>query len=1191
MGVSQRKNIYVNTLHGASDAWMLRTLFEQYPKIVVLAPSKEEAERLYNDALFLSQKKDALLPFPSWDTLPFEMASPSTEQTAQRIFTLTETSKKDRFMLIASADALLQKMIPGSYFSDQALTLALHEYIDREALLTTLDNGGFKRVPVVENLGEYAVRGGVLDVFPSTERNPVRIQFSGDTISKLRYFDTASQLSTSTLTTVTILPVKEILSLNSFKVHFQKEAQEQFITLQKLAERATLLSLPHRDALAAIELLSNDSRFEGIETLYPIFISNLQSPLFSFSEDTLFVVTDYDKLFQELKNFHTYLNERYTRELEEPHLLPAPNELYISYDEFDLFIKERNICIFNFLGNKDAIGVSTAIPQSIKIKTENTLELKAGITSHELTESPFKPLEKWISKWRKKGFQILFTTASHGRSERLQRMLIELGIDAAIINSEKELKYQSESSLTDPVLQFFQDVRNPLQITTGGLSAGFKIIDQKVIVVPEHEIFGEKSHTSHTSKKQYSMKRLLSSLAKLHENDYVVHAEYGIGIYRGLKHITVEEITADFLQIDYADSTLYVPVYTISNVSKYSTSESSPPKIDKLGSKRWTMLKLKVKQDLMTQAGDLINLYAKRNVSKGWRFDPSGAEDERFAEGFPYRETKDQLQAIRETLNDMASDKPMERTICGDVGFGKTEVAQRAAFKCIQHAKQVVVLVPTTILAEQHLKSFQERFLEFPVSIKSVSKYHTPQENKAILEGLKKGDVDIVIGTHRLLQKDVEFFDLGLIIIDEEHRFGVMQKERLKRFKSHVDILSLTATPIPRTLHMSLLGIRDISLIATPPTDRKLIKTYVYNQNPYTLRDAILREKKRGGQVFYVHNNISTIGITALQLKELVPEVSVDFAHGQMHEGKIEDVMQRFIDKKIDILVATTVIESGIDVPNANTIIVENAQNYGLAQLYQLRGRVGRGERQGYAYFLIPKTREFTESARQRLNVIQSIDELGVGFQLAVRDLEIRGAGNLLGKEQSGNVNALGYELYHKVLEEAVLNVKGEEPAIFDTVDPELKLGIIAYIPDYFVPDVSERLILYQRLSGVRSFHEVEELQREMEDRFGDIPEPALQYLELMKFRYILRSSGIVKAEWKSGKLNLSLSPKAPVDLQKIMEITKKESSKYKFGKNLTLTIILPEDIPFNGVFRETEQLVEKIAHETEHKISELPPS
>ena len=671
----------------------------------------------------------------------------------------------------------------------------------------------------------------------------------------------------------------------------------------------------------------------------------------------------------------------------------------------------------------------------------------------------------------------------------------------------------------------------------------------------------------------------MTSLSQLATDDYVVHQDYGIGIYRGLKHIEVEGTVSDFIHIEYADSQLYLPVQQIAKVQKFVAPEGKEPALDKLSSTKWQTRKRKVKEAVVALAGDLIKLYAVRNEAKGFAYSTKSIDDEEFADSFSYTETSDQLTAIEDVLSDMSSEKPMDRLVCGDVGFGKTEVAMRAAYKAVQDGKQVAILAPTTILAEQHRLSFEKRLAGFPVNIGALSRFYKPADNKETLEKVAGGDIDIIIGTHKLLQKDVQFEDLGLLVVDEEHRFGVKQKEKLKQFKKDIDVLTLTATPIPRTLHMSLLDVRDVSIISTPPHDRRAIRTYVAIKEDGLVRDAILREIQRGGQCFYLHNRVQSIDLVTAGLSELVPEARFAYGHGQMNEKELEKIMKLFLEGEIDVLVSTTIIESGIDIPNANTLIVDQAHMFGLAQLYQIRGRVGRSSRQAYAYLMIPQTKKLGKEAEERLKALQALDDLGQGFNLAMRDLEIRGAGNLLGKEQSGNVVSVGFEMYTKILKEAAAHLKGEDISIEDVIDPEVKLGVDAFIPDPYIPDISERLVLYQRLASLRSHKETEELREEIVDRFGPMNKETANLVEVMRIRALLRKFGISKAELSHRKLRLEFSPQTSINADKAIKLALESPELYKLGKSNTFTILdMPEKIEeVYGVYQRLESLLEEL--------------
>jgi transcription-repair coupling factor (superfamily II helicase) len=836
----------------------------------------------------------------------------------------------------------------------------------------------------------------------------------------------------------------------------------------------------------------------------------------------------------------------------------------------------------SFRATHELSSVAPADPEAetINLRAETLIELSTRMKTQVGSGSAFAPLKTFLNKWRQAGYSIALTVGSTSRAQRLQSILLDIGTDAPV--------------LTTSGIDWARATRRAgVAIIVGHIANGFRLPTERISFLAENEIFGERSYRSGKAPR-VSAKKLLSTLALLRENDYLVHIDYGVGVYRGLKHLTVDGVLGDFLHIEYSDSTLYLPAHQIGKIQKFVGAEGQQPIVDKLSSTRWARTKQKVRDSIVTLAGDLIRLYASRSVSKGWRFEPYGAEDERFADTFPYDETPDQRKAIEETINDLAREKPMDRLVCGDVGFGKTEVAIRAAFKCTQHARQVALLVPTTILVEQHKRNFIERFSGYPVKIGAVSRFYPAHENQKTLEQVASGELDIVIGTHRLLQHDVQFKDLGLLLIDEEHRFGVKQKERLRSYRANVDVLTLTATPIPRTLHMSLLNIRDISLIQTAPVDRRVVQTYVAERDDALIRDSILREIRRGGQAFYIHNRVQNIGLLAQRLSELVPEARFEFAHGQMTESTLERIMKRFVDREIDVLVATTIIESGLDVPNANTIIIDRADQFGLAQLYQLRGRVGRGKRQAYAYLIVPHLKTLSGEAHERLKVLQSLDTLGAGFNLAIRDLEIRGAGNLLGKEQSGSVLSVGFDMYCRILQEAVADLRGNEPLLEDTIDPEIRIiGVDAFIPETYVPDIGERLVLYQRLSNLRSDEEAFDIQSELEDRFGPYAIEVDNLMLIMRYRSLLRRHGIVKADVTPARASLSFSPIAllrdghkptantRVDGLLALKLVEGAPANYRFGKGNTLSIIFDKssEMTLPKVYSLTAQTLERIAY------------
>jgi transcription-repair coupling factor (superfamily II helicase) len=1153
-------------LHGSAAGWFLASAREEYPKCLVVCPDRKTAEGLADDLTFFLGPESSL-SYPAWETLPLEPVSPGVETSAQRIRALYEIHTKPSFLIITFADALVQRVIPPTQILSLTTHLKCGEEIEREYFIRRLVECGFENAKNVERIGQMSIKGAVIDFFPSTTSGPIRLEVKYDKIVRMQTFDTETQRAKTDIQAVDILPVREFALSSWYE-------QERDTVVRKFKERAVETGTPPREVEKIVQALEERADYPGLELLQYTAAPPLHGLLDNLPRNTTVCALDRFQTLRAMEEFIGLADERATRLEEEQHFIPKRADVYLDFEEVsDRF--ERSLAI-----ELSSIDDSTTRMRHDNVRAESNVDLATIMRTSVGSGEGFKPLKGFLDTWRSRKCGVALSVGSHSRAQRLQKILLDIGTDAPILSAT--------------ALGWIRSPRRPgVAIILGHLTSGFRLPTEKLVFISENDVFGERSYRS-SSAPRISAKRLLGSLSLLKEGDFVVHIDYGIGVYQGLKHLTVEGVLGDFLQIDYADSRLYLPAHQIGKIQKFVATEGQQPVVDKLGSTRWVRTKQKIRDSIVTLAGDLIRLYAARTVVKGWRFEPQGAEDERFADTFPYDETPDQRKAIEETLADLSADKPMDRLVCGDVGFGKTEVAIRAAFKCTQHARQVVVLVPTTILVEQHKKNFTERFAGYPVKVGAISRFYPAATNQKTVEAVVSGEIDIVIGTHRLLQPDMQFKDLGLLIIDEEHRFGVKQKERLRSYRANVDVLTLTATPIPRTLHMSLLEIRDISLIHTAPVDRKVVQTFVAERDDSLVRDAIVREVRRGGQVFFIHNRVQNIAMVTAKLAEVVPEARFDFAHGQMSETQLERIMRRFIDKEIDVLVSTTIVESGLDVPNANTIVIDRADQFGLAQLYQLRGRVGRGKRQAYAYFLVPHMRSLSGDAHERLKVLQSLDTLGVGFNLAIRDLEIRGAGNLLGKEQSGNVLSVGFDMYCRILQEAVADLKGEEAILEDVVDPDVRVvGVDAFIPEHYVPDIGERLVLYQRLSNVRSDEEAFDLQREIEDRFGPMSLEVENLMLLMRYRGLLRRYGVVKAEVTPHKSALTFSPLAlrrdgykptsntRVDGLKALQLVQRLPHLYRFGKGNTLSILFekPEEISLNDVLRKTAEVLNYVAH------------
>jgi transcription-repair coupling factor (superfamily II helicase) len=758
-----------------------------------------------------------------------------------------------------------------------------------------------------------------------------------------------------------------------------------------------------------------------------------------------------------------------------------------------------------------------------------------------------------VREWLRNGYRVAIVVHHSAQATRLQHLFENHGVHVTLASTVDEAL--SKAPTSDVLFVF------------GQLGSGFRLPECKLAVLTEAEILG--TERQRRRQQRIEIGQLLRNLSELKPGDYVVHLDYGVGRYRGLKQLSINGVVNDYLLLEYAgEDRLYIPSDRIGVLQKYIGTDANPPALDKLGSTRWTRVKQKTKESILAMARELIDIYAHREAMERKPYPPPDAYYQQFEAAFPFEETEDQLRAIEDVLADMQKPKPMDRLVCGDVGFGKTEVAMRAAFLAVMAGRQVAVLVPTTVLAQQHLHTFRQRFQGYPVRIEMLSRFHSAKENAAMIAGLAEGTVDIVIGTHRLLQKDVRFRQLGLLIIDEEHRFGVKHKEAIKQMRKLVDCLTLTATPIPRTLQMALLGIRDLSVIETPPIDRLAVRTYVTRYDEQVIREALLREKARGGQAFFVHNRVESIEIRARRLRQLVPECSFAVAHGQMSERELERVMTDFVERRFDVLVCSAIIESGLDIPTANTIIIDRADHFGLAQLYQLRGRVGRSHERAYAYLLIPGEELITREAQMRLRALQELDDLGGGFRLATTDLEIRGAGNLLGKQQSGQIAAVGFELYQQMLAEAVQELRGESIEV--EVEPEMQLGISAYVPAEYVPDENQRLILYRRLSAARTRRDIDELAAELRDRYGPMPPPVDSLLRVMDLRRVLKQHSVQSVHVRDGEVTLHFHPHASVDVERLIQLVR--SGKGRFA--------IPADfqLRFRAAARDSDGLLEEIA-------------
>lgn len=1063
---------------------------------LIILPSPEDGEACLEDLKFFKKDiEENLYLFPESQNLPYDGIPSHPEILVQRLSTLFNLLKNRNSIIVSTIKALMQKVISPSRLKGSAFSLFLGEEVEREKLVNFLNMNGYLLTKIVEERGDYSLRGSIIDIYSPLYEDPLRLEFEGDRLLSIRQFDPESQRSIidGSLEDVILLTMKDTIK----SIH-----DEPMVTL--------------------MDYLKED----GVVFIYE-------------KDETIRVSEDYNKLIQ-----RSYQKVRKERDS----LLPVETLYIDSEDIFNQF--ERFRIVFLERGPIPPLQCN----EFIRCNAEGNEDLQKEIKTHLSVRadyskvSPFSIFLSRLRDWEEKGFRVFIVSHTQQQAKRLMDIFLNYGVKCYLAGEKRFHEAMAYEN-------------GDLLLLIGSLSSGFKNFEEKWILLTEEEIFGERRRLWRQRIRRAVTKdkeAILSSYNELQENNFIVHADYGLGIYRGLRHLKIGGVENDYLLLEYLDGDkLYLPVDQLNLIQRYIGGDGREPRLDKLGGRSWERKKKRVKAALSEIVKELIDLYAERQALKGISFSPPDQYYREFEATFEYEETPDQAKAITEVMEDMGSPKPMDRLICGDVGYGKTEVAIRAAYRAVMDGKQVAILVPTTVLAQQHYQTFIDRFKNYPVSIEVLSRFKTHQEQKGILQRLSEGRVDIVIGTHRLLQKDVVFHDLGLVVVDEEHRFGVLQKERLKQMRRLVDVMTLTATPIPRTLQMALSGIRDLSLIQTPPENRLSIRTFIVRYDDEIVEEAIRKELLRGGQVFFVHHRVQDIYSMANHLKRLIPDASLAIAHGQMKEGELERVMYRFVQKEYNVLVCTSIIESGLDIPTANTILINHAENFGLADLYQLRGRVGRGGEQAYAYLLIPSDLTISRDQARRLRAIQELSELGSGFKLALQDLEIRGAGNFFGPSQSGHIASVGLELYSQLLEKAISELKGE--GVIEEITPEIHFHLPAFIPESYVEDQRERLNFYRRLSFCRSDESVEMIREELIDRFGRIPIEVDRLLEVIKVKIILTKLSIQKFEETPSQLVLTFDEKTRVSPQKVLDLINLGEGRYRLTPDSRLIIQWPE--------------------------------
>ncbi|MFT9850309.1 transcription-repair coupling factor [Aneurinibacillus sp. REN35] len=1056
--------------------------------LVIVTHNMFQAQKVYDDMSQLVPAEELWL-YPANEMVISEVSISSPETLSQRIEVLNALSIGKRGVLIIPFAGVRRSVVPVERWRAAQYTIHAGEEIELQNFLEKMIALGYERVEMVETRGEISVRGGIIDIFPVYMAHPIRIELFDTEVDSIRTFDISNQRSIENLQEIVIGPTREVFGDKEVFIQAADKLEQHMNGSLSKVKATSIKELIVEKVGWEIEQLRQGHAFTGIYKYISFLYSTQHSVIDYMKEKPLVVVDEPSRIVEASSQLEKDEAEWKTALVQEGEFLP---DVELSHSLEDIIAPKRWPILYTSLFLRQ---VPKTNPQNIV-----NFNCKAMQNFH----GQMNVLKTEMERWKKSHANVVFCAADEERARRLERVFHDYEIEADVILSP------------DKALASARPV-----ITIGNLQGGFEMPIQHLVVVTESEVFTQKQRKATKTRKNLSNAERIKSYTELQVGDYVVHVNHGIGKYLGAETLEINGIHKDYLHIKYAgNDKLYVPIEQIDQVQKYVGSEEKEPKVYKLGGTDWKKVKNKVRASVQDIAQDLIRLYAERQQAKGYAFSKDGEEIREFETMFPYEETEDQLRAIQEIKEDMEQGRPMDRLLCGDVGYGKTEVAIRAAFKAIMDSKQVAVLVPTTILAQQHYETFRERFADYPVNISVISRFRTRKEQTQTLKGVKDGTVDVVIGTHRLLSKDVVFKDLGLLIVDEEQRFGVTHKEKLKRLKTNVDVLTLTATPIPRTLHMSMLGVRDLSVIETPPENRFPVQTYVMEYSAGLVREAIERELAREGQVYFLYNQVQGIDQMADQIRMLVPEARVAVAHGQMNETELETAMLSFLEGEADVLVSTTIIETGVDIPNVNTLIVTNADRMGLSQLYQLRGRVGRSNRIAYAYFTYQRDKVLTEVAEKRLQAIKEFTELGSGFKIAMRDLSIRGAGNLLGAEQHGFIASVGFDLYSQMLKDAIEELKGE-PQKEEEVHPEINLTIDAFIPSDYIQDGKQKIEMYKKFAAVSSFEEIEDLTEELMDRFGDIPQSVQNLLLVSRLRVYARAHRIVEMIQKADMIQL----------------------------------------------------------------------
>ena len=1102
---------------------------------VIITYDEIRAREIQSDMRLYDKK---VLIYPAKDIMFFAADIHGNAIVSGRLEVLKRLIEDEASTIVLSLEAGLDRVLPLSYVKEKVILLKTGDSFDTSDLSKRLAELGYEKTSQVSGKGQFAVRGDIFDIFPLTEETPFRLEFWGDEIDTMRAFDVESQRSIENVEELRVYPASEIIIDEDRKreglreLNKEKEEVYKRLRAEMKTEEAARLNSNIEEFKDNLEIYGGSF---GIDSYINYFFDNTESFFDYFNEEDIFFIDEPIRIEEKGKAVSFEWRESMTSRLEKGYILPKQADTIWDYRTVLAKLASRCTVLLSLLETRTG---------------DIEITKRFDITARNINpyNNSFESLVKDLAKYKKDGYRVVVVSSSKLRAERLAEDFRDRDIMASYLEICKRVPVSGE-----------------VVTVQGNLRRGFEYPLIKFAVISESDIFGAEKRKVNKKKKKIDGASI-SSFSELHEGDYVIHETHGIGVYRGIEKSTVEGVTRDYIKVDYSDGvSIFVQTTELGILQKYSSRDGAKPKIDKIGSQKWKNTKSRVRQSISEIAKDLVELYAKRREEQGFAYGKDTVWQQEFEEMFPYEETEDQLNAIKDVKADMESMKIMDRLVCGDVGFGKTEVAIRAAFKAVSEGKQVVMLVPTTILAGQHYSTFSKRMQNFPVTVEFLSRFKSAAETKKIKERLKAGLIDIIIGTHKVLSSEIKYKDLGLLIIDEEQRFGVSHKEKIKKLRENIDVLTLSATPIPRTLHMSLVGIRDMSVLEEPPIDRIPIQTYVLEHDDEIMREAINRELARNGQVYYVYNRVNGIDERAAKLAEIIPHARVSFAHGQMNERELERIMFDFINGEIDVLVSTTIIETGLDISNVNTIIIDDADKMGLSQLYQLRGRVGRSARTSFAFLMYRRDKMLKEIAEKRLAAIKEFTDLGSGFKIAMKDLEIRGAGNLLGKSQSGHMEAVGYDLYCKMLNEEVKRLKGEAVSA-DEFDTVISIDASAFIPSGYIRNEVARLEMYKRIATVFTEEDLSELKDELIDRYGEMPTEVNNLVDISFIRHLAHKAGVTRVDCKGETVKITLYNEIKLDIDKVGGFIEKNMGKikmrtgketyfeYKFGDGLHKT-------------------------------------